>query len=132
MELHVFLRRDRVPDRERWQQSIAALGLPLELDPTLDLSQTKGFSTCKLNSEDSGFEVYPDDPLQEIVTAYPSMAPLTTDFDYAVTFRWSGDMKECGCVLVAAAALVKDFQALAYFPDDDIVYGAEQLMEEAR
>jgi hypothetical protein len=130
LEIYAFLSKDRVPDRLRWQQSIVGTGLPLELDPELDVASNRGFSPCVLNGEQSGFEIHLDHS-QEIPLA-PDVALAVGDRDRVITFRWGGDLKECACVLGAATALVKDFDAVGYFPNDDIIYvDFKTLLDEA-
>jgi hypothetical protein len=132
LELHVFMKRESVPDRRRWQASIDALGLPLILYADLNLAKDTGFSPCKINGEDSGFEIFPNDEAKKLLSAYPHITSVVGDRDYVISFRWGGDLRECGCVFAAAAALVKSVDAVAYYPDDDIVYEMPRLLEEAR
>ena len=132
LELYAFLKGERLPDRARWQDSISAIGFPLQLDPALDPSSDTGFSPCQLVGQQSGFEIY-HGPAQEILASYPHLATVVGDRDYTITFCWGGDLRECGCVLGAAAALVKDFDAVTYYPDDDIVTtDFQELVAEAR
>ena len=41
-------------------------------------------------------------------------------------------MNECACVLAASAGLVKLCDAVAYYPDDDLTYNLNGLLEEAK
>ena len=129
LETHAFMARDGLPDLARWQAAIDAAGLPLQLHPELDLSKDSGFSPCKLKGEDSGFEIYVDEA-KELLASYPHLEERLAGQDCAVSFRWGGDMKECACVLAAAYALAKDFDAVVYYPDDDMVYSLDELLEE--
>ncbi len=52
--------------------------------------------------------------------------------DCAINYRWGGDMAECACVLIVSAALAKSFGAVVHYEDDDLLYSAEQLVEEAK
>jgi hypothetical protein len=131
LELHIFLKREVTPDRLRWQESIDALGMPLTLNPDLDLSKDSGFSPSKLNGEDSGFEIYPTDA-REVLSAYPHLSSIVGNCDYVISFRWGGDLKECASVLFAVAALVKDCGGIAYSPHDDTVCDFDQLVAEAK
>jgi hypothetical protein len=60
LELHVFLPAGEWPSVRRWQAAVLSLSLPVELDPTLDLSTASGFVACRIGSVDSGFEIWSD------------------------------------------------------------------------
>jgi hypothetical protein len=87
LELHVFLRKQDVPDRQEWQDVIQTIKLPFELDPTMDLSRDTGFSPSKLKGEDSGFEIYPG-PAENFLSSYPRLKKVIGDRDYVISFRW--------------------------------------------
>jgi hypothetical protein len=57
---YVFIKRSAVPGPAALQQSIAALGLPanLELDPELNLLTDSGFSPCTLDGRATGLVVF--------------------------------------------------------------------------
>jgi hypothetical protein len=132
LELHVFLRRERLPDRAGWQRTIDALGLPIQLDISLNPKTNTGFSPVNLKGTKSGFELY-GGSTTELLSIYPHLRPDVGDRDAVLSFRWGGDLKECGCVLGAAAALLDAFEAVAYYPEDGIVYkDSRQLVVDAR
>jgi hypothetical protein len=63
---------------------------------------------------------------------FPKLTETVGSRDAAITFRWGGDMAECACVLIVSAALANTFGAIVHYQDDDMLYSAEQLVEEAR
>jgi hypothetical protein len=129
IEMHVLV-ADRVPERSEWQAAIDALGIPLQLDPELNVVKDSGYSPCKLRGEDSGFELS-DEPTPDLLDAFPTLASAApAQVAKAITFRWGGDMKECACVLGAAAGLLSGFSAVAYYPADDILYDLDTLKSE--
>jgi hypothetical protein len=132
LRLHVFLKRARLPDRAAWQQAIDALGLPIQLDISLDPNTNTGFSPVSLEGINSGFELYQDDAAQ-LLSVNSHLHSVVADRNAVLTFRWGSDLKECGCVLGAAAALVKEFDAVAYYADGGALYtDSQQLLVEAR
>lgn len=132
LELHVFLPTAAVPDRAGWQRAINASGLAIQLPDDLDPRTNTGFVPVKFGQIESGFELY-SEPAAELLAVYPHVRPAVADRKWALSFRWGGDLVECGCASVAAAALVAAFQGLAYYPDDDLFYSrSEQLLEQTR
>jgi hypothetical protein len=121
LELHVLVAGE-LPQRHLWQAAIDRLGIPVQLDPALDVETGRGYSPCKLRGEDSGFELG-DEAAGALVDTYPTLAKAAGSGPRsAITFRWSGDMSECACVLGAAAGLVAGFGGVAYYPADDLLY----------
>jgi hypothetical protein len=129
MEMHVFMEKGKVPGRESWQAAIDSLALPLTLSSALDPFHDSGFSPSVIRGIDSGFEIYSEPsegPLQE----YAELTEVVGNRDWCISFRWSGDLNECACVMAASAALVKACVAVAYYPDDDLVYDLDRLLED--
>jgi hypothetical protein len=58
IELHAFIARERIPNRNDWQASIDALGLPLALPADLEPLHHIGYASCLLRGEQSGLELY--------------------------------------------------------------------------
>jgi len=132
LELYVFLRGAAVPDRAGWQRAIDSIGLPIQLDISLDPKTNTGFSPVNLKGHKSGFELY-HDGATELLSIYPQLRTDVADRDTVLSFRWGGDLKECGCVLGAAAALLNEFDGVAYSAEDGVVYkDSQQLVIEAR
>jgi hypothetical protein len=131
LEMHVFLDKGRIPDRSSWQSAVESLGIPFELYPALDPTHDSGFSPSKIRGLDSGFELY-SEPAEEFLRGQPKLAAAVADRNWCISFRWGGDMNECACVLAAGAALVKFSDGVAYFPDDDLTYDLNGLLEEAK
>lgn len=132
LELHAFLMRANLPDRDRWQSSIEVFGFPFTLDPNLDLTKDTGFSPSTIEGEMSGFEIYPDEGIEELCSTYPTLVTIVSERDYVLSFRWGTSYLECACVLIAAAALEKDFGAIVYDPQEDRALDIESMLEDAR
>jgi hypothetical protein len=105
--------------------------MPFELDATLDPLNDKGFSPSKVKGVDSGFEIY-SEPAGDILANYPDLAKSVTGRDWCISFRWGGDIRECACVSAASAALVKGYDALAYYPNDDMMCDLNQLLDDLK
>ena len=130
-ELHAFLKSDRLPDRQQWQQAIDALGLPLELDANREPARDRGYWRCKLDGKDTGIEIYTDDA-QDVLGAYSNITKTVGKRDRVISFRWRGDLSECGCACTAAAALASAFDAVVYDPQQDLIADAAGLIADAR
>jgi hypothetical protein len=125
VELHIFMQDSRVPSRDAWQQTIEQLGFPAILEPSLDVRSGTGFRPTSFRGQSTGFEFYLD-PAADVLSSYSHITPKVGSRDKCATFRWGGDMAECGAALSAAAALAKD--GIYFYPDDDIVYGADEAV----
>ena len=131
LELHALLPTPTLPRRQPWQAAIDDLKLALTLDPDLDLPRTTGFRPCVVAGQNSGFEIQVDSPV-EVLATYPNLRAHATNASTAISFRWGGDLRECACVLGATAALVSKWGAIAYYPEDDLLYDLEGLKRDFR
>ena len=129
LEMLVFLEKSRIPDRDSLQSTVESLGVPLQLDSTLNLNTDRGFSPSTIKGVPSGFEIG-SQLAQELVPIYPTLKGIVGRRDWAISFRWGSNMSECACVLGASAALVKLCDAVAYYPADDIRYDLKSLLDE--
>ena len=127
IELHIFMNDSQVPTRDRWQQAIDQLGFPTTLDPTLDLRNDTGFSPTKFRGQDTGFEFYLE-PAADILSDFEHIAAQVGSRDQCATFRWGGDVLECGAAISAAAALAQVADGIYFYPDDGIVYDAAEAV----
>ena len=126
-----FVAGAKLPDRAALQSAVDALGFDCKIDAVYVPSQCSGFLPCVLAGRASGFEVY-FESAAEVLLDFPHLAECVGNRDVAITFRWGGDMAECACVLIVSAALAKAFAAIVHYQDDDLLYSAEQLVDEAR
>ncbi|HBA86266.1 MAG TPA: hypothetical protein DCZ95_19460 [Verrucomicrobia bacterium] len=126
---HAFIQKSRVPSREQWQQAIDKLGHEFELDPDLKPNEDSGFLPCKLKGYPSGFEIYYE-PANEYLKLYPDLSTRNGNRDWCITFRWGGDLAECACVLIASAALIDSFDAIIYYPGDNMFYDKAAILSE--
>ena len=131
LELYALLPQRVLPQRQQWQAAIEALGLPVVLDPELDLPRTTGFRPCIVSGQASGCEIMIDSPV-ELVAAYPALQTAGIQYSTAISLRWGGDLRECACAMAAAAGLVSSWGAVAYYPDDDLVYSLADLQRDFR
>jgi hypothetical protein len=126
-----FIEKSRVPDRSKLEESVSALGFDLTIDEFYRPFDCEGFLPCVLKGKKSGFEIYFESP-NEAFQSFPHLKEKVESRDCAISFRWGGDMAECACVLIVSAALAKDFGAVVHYQDNDLLYSAEQLVEEAK
>ena len=130
LEQHAFITRQNVPSATAWQAAITQLGFDLQLDPALKPHEDSGYLPCKLGQTAAGFEIYYESA-EELLNEYPHIKERLSSRDYAISFRWGGDMAECACVLIASAALAKSCDAVVYYPADDLFYTVDELIDEA-
>jgi hypothetical protein len=131
IELHIFIHDSSVPTREAWQQAIEELGFPTVLDATLKVERQTGFLPTVYDGRWTGFE-FDLGPAAEVLSCYPQIAPIVGDRKACATFRWGGDLIEMAAALSSAAALTKLTNGIYYYPNDDIVYGADEVVEATR
>ena len=73
-----------------------------QLPNTLDLRRDTGFTPTSFRGQSTGFEFYLK-PAADILSSYSHIVPKVGSRDKCATFRWGGDMAECGAALSAAA-----------------------------
>lgn len=130
LEQHAFIARENVPSVTEWQTAITQLGFDLQLDSGLQPFEDSGFVPCTLKSKETGFEIYYESA-DELGNTYPHIREQIESRNFAISFRWGGDMAECACVLIASAALAKSFDAIVYYPEDDLFYTVDALISDA-
>lgn len=107
VDLMVFLKREKLPTRGRWQKAIDAEGLGLSLDEVDTFSHT-GFWPAKLNGKDSGFEyLFGNSEPQDTDDDPEELTRVIDDRDCAATFTIHGSLDELQAASIAAAALAK-------------------------
>ena len=129
LEQHAFLSREHVPSAATWQAAISELGYDFTIDPELKPFEDSGFVPCSLGGESTGFEIYYQ-PAWELLREYSQLKDRIGSRDYSITFRWGGDLAEVASVLIASAALAKSFDAVVFYPDDDLFYRFDGLVNE--
>ena len=131
VELHIFMKDSQVPDRASWQHQIDQLGFPTVLEASLDLRRVAGFRPMSFRGAPTGFELYLK-PASAVLSSYVHISNEVGSRDKCATFRWGGDLAECGAAISAAAALTKVSDGVYFYPDDDILYGAEEAVDATR
>ena len=131
LEQTAYVVRASVPQREALQAAIDAMGFDCKLHASYMPFVSTGFLPCVLNGKKSGFEIY-FEPAADLLQQFSHLSQNVGGRDVAVGFRWGGDMAECACVYIVSAALATSFGAIVHYHDDDMLYSAEQLANEAR
>ncbi len=72
LEMLVFLEKSRIPDRGGIQNALESLGVPLQLNSTLNLISDRGFSPSSIKGVSSGFEI-DSQTSQKILEHYPTL-----------------------------------------------------------
>jgi hypothetical protein len=131
IELHVFMQDSRVPSRDAWQEAIVESGFPTVLDPSLNLRQDTGFRPTTYKEQSTGYEFYLG-PSAGILSNYKHLKSQVGNRDICATFCWGGDLMECAAALSSAAALTKLTDGIYFYPDDDVIYTAADVVEATR
>ena len=131
LELHIFIQDSKVPSRDDWQQAIDDAGFPTVLDLSLDLRRDTGFRPTIYKEQATGYEFYLE-PAPGILESYSHIAEQVGNRDMCATFRWGGDLVECAAAISSAAALTKLADGIYFYPDDDIIRTAEDVVETTR
>jgi len=131
LELHIFMESSQIPSRDAWQQAIEEAGFPTVLEQTLDLHRDTGYRPTVYNDQPTGFEFFLE-PAADILASYEHVVPQVGNRDMCATFRWGGDPIECAAAISAAAALTKLTDGIYFYPDDDIVHTADDVLDAAR
>ncbi|QXX75845.1 hypothetical protein [Methylovirgula sp. HY1] len=120
-----FLTRPDVPARKALQQAVDSLKLKLSLDDAYVPFETSGYVPCTFDGEDAGFDMR----FQDVEA---NLRARVGDKDVAIAFRWGGDPREEASVLIVCAALAKNFGALVYEPDTDVLHATDEVVAKAR
>ena len=127
IELYAFV--NSLPDRAAWQAAIDRAGIDLQLDPELDLAKDRGFSPCVIKGRESGFEILVDN-VADVLRGFPSLASVVGARSFVISFRYGGDCAEGACAWGACHALLRFFDAVIFYPDDEVIY-TEETSEQA-
>lgn len=90
---YAFLNKIDVPSKQMWQDNINILGYNLILDSELKPFESSGFSPCKFNEKNSGFEIFYEDS-KNVLEKYPNFKNKINNKDYCITFKWGEDLTE--------------------------------------
>jgi len=131
IELHIFVDNQKIPTRDRWQEEIDRLGFPAIIQDPFTLQKDRGFRPASYCGKSSGFEFYLD-PSKDILVSYPHIASRVGSREACATFRWGGDIVEMSTALSAAVSLAVLTDGIYYYPDDDILYEAEEAFRATR
>jgi hypothetical protein len=86
LEMHVFMEKQRVPDKASWQAAVDSLGLPLRLSPNLDPAHDTGFSPSEVRGAKSGFEIY-SEPADSHLQDQVELAKVVGSRDWSSRFE---------------------------------------------
>ena len=130
-ELTAFLAREQVPDRERLQAAVTALGFDLFIHVTYRPFHSSGFLPCALAGRRAGFEIG-FETAGLALTRRSRLAEEVGSRDCAISLRWGAEISDCACALVIASALAADFGAIVHYQESDQVCPENRLLEDAR
>jgi hypothetical protein len=133
VDLMVFLKREKLPTRDDWQQAIDAEGLDLKLDEA-DTTTHTGFWPAMLNGKECGFEYSfgieePADEDEEPDELFEAIG----DRAYLATFTIHASVDELQAASIAAAVLAKTADGVFFDPQSGefaIGNGAFQLLKD--
>jgi hypothetical protein len=131
VELHIFLRDSQVRTVDIWQAAIDQAGFPTALDRELNVQAHTGFLAASYKGKSTGFE-FDLGQTADILAIYPHIARQVDDRGTCATFRWGGDFLEMSAALSAAASLARLTDGIYFYPDDDIIYDADEAMHATR
>jgi hypothetical protein len=127
IELHVFIESDKVPTHANWQQAITDMGFPAGIQGPFNPRKDAGFRPATYEGQSTGFEFYLESA-EQIAAAYPRVCRTLGNRNACATFRWGGDVNEMSAALAAAAALTELADGIYYYPDDEILYTADEAV----
>ena len=119
MELYVFLAKQDMPSREKWQAAITRLKIPLELDPTTNPLTVGGFCPMHLRGDPTGVEIAVGSAVEFSIDDFPNATEEIGGRDAHVSFCWGGSFEEGACAFGAAAGLIESFGAVAFSPEEE-------------
>jgi len=131
IELHIFLPEAAIPTIQTWQTAIDAAEFPLKLGTDVDLHSHRGFLPAMYKDKETGFELY-FDAATDIIADYPHISGKVGVRTECATFRWGGNLMEMCAALSAAASLAKASGGLYFYPDDDLLYEADEALSVTR
>jgi hypothetical protein len=131
LELHVFLHDFQLPSRDAWQQAIEEAGFPTVLEPTLNPRRDTGFRPSTYKGQATGYE-FCLEPADGILESYAHIAGQVAGREICATFRWGGDLVECAAAISSAAALTKLANGIYFYPDDEVIRTADEVVEATR
>lgn len=131
LEQTAYLQHEAVPERAALQAAVDALGFDLKIDESYAPFRSSGFLPCMLKGKLSGFEIYFDEAAATLAVC-PHLASAVGSRDTAVGFRWGGRFEELVCVLMISVVLAGTFGAVVHYHEDDILYSADQLVDELK
>lgn len=117
----VFFKRAKLHNTKDLQASICRQNFDLVLNHNFDLFHDQGFYPCMLNGANGmGFELFFQSTHSFLNENYnPDIKQLIGSNDALLGLSWGGSFKDCACVMMVCAALVKDFDATVSYECDD-------------
>lgn len=114
---------------KEWQSSIAELGFDLEITSECKVASMAGFLPATLHGDHTGFEcsVF---SAEELMKTYDEI-----DFEGSWLFAYAmytGSVGGCVSALIAAAAIAKLTDGLAFDPQESLVMKPDEAVDYAR
>lgn len=129
MEMHVLADRQLASIAE-WQRAIDREGYPLSLAEDVELAKVKGLIPAALNGRDTGFECYRDNAKETL--EWLGLDHFDHGWQYALGFRWRGDMSELLAAWMAATAYAAATQGILFDHQEAKAFTPEQARETVR
>ena len=129
LEQLAFITREAVPTLDALQASVDQLGFDCKIGNAYVPLNSSGFLPCILKGQASGFEIG-FGSAAEALRDMPDLPEVVGRRETAISFRWGGSMAECACVMAVCSALARDFDAVVYYPDDELLYSVSDLRAE--
>lgn len=131
MSMEIFVFSDRaVGSIDEWQAAIEAEGFALRIDKGRPFEALSGFLPMQLGSRNAGCECDHFDA-GEIMDSYDDVE-FGRRWRRALAFRWGGEMDECLCAYMAAAAYARATEGCVFDVQEGRVLTAREAANVAR
>ena len=130
MELHV-LSDQRLPWIDLWQRSIDSEGFALRLSTDASIEALRGYLPALLSEQKCGFECYHDDA-RDLMDAYGGTVEFARTWEYALSFRWGGNLREAAAAYMAALAYARATNGVIFDPQEGQFLTPDEAQKIAR
>jgi hypothetical protein len=124
-----FLRKAKIPTKEKIETLIRELGYEFEFIDNFELFYGLDGVECNINGHKTFFELYFEEPA-EIGNEWPWIKPDLTNQDTIISFVWGADFAAGACIGLICIALIDLSEANIYYLDDEMKYSREMLIND--
>ena len=129
VDTFAFLRDDRLPTIEQWQDALAREDVGIELENVGSLREHNGYLPAMHRGHQSGFEWY----YGSIADVYSGPTPTgLDDRQHAINCVTHSDMRELVCGMVSLAVLAQLADGLVYDEESNQFISGEAALKIAR